>query len=78
MELYKIITRGKHFYESQQAYDKGLRYHLKYLHAVSGYLGYLTIECFKIDVLNVGAADHDVYWRNIDGYKVVQGEVKSF
>lgn len=77
MQLYKIITRQgkKHFYESKKSYEKGLLYHVRYLIAVRSYMEYLTIECYKIDVLNVNAADHDVYWREIDKYEVLEGEV---
>jgi len=75
MNLYKIITRGgkKHFYESERSYIIGLRYHKKYLNTVRSYLGYMTIECYQIDVMNVlpnDHYDHDVYWKQIDGYHV--------
>ena len=72
MELYKIIASKKHFYESKRAYEKGLRYHIKYLETVKSYLDYLTIECYQI-----GARDGDICWNEIDNYEISDGEVIS-
>jgi hypothetical protein len=74
MDLYKIITRQgkKHFYESKTAYEKGLRYHIKYLSSGKYVMDYLTIECYRIGV------DVDICWEQIDRYEISNdGEVIS-
>jgi hypothetical protein len=73
MELYKIISRGKHkhYYESTKTFLRGRKHHVDYLEYVKTFIPNMSVHCYKIGL------DHNkqIAWIKIYRYVIQNGKV---